>query len=407
MGRFVLALISFLLAAQVIQGNPRENSRDPAIQPRPQVPAPGPIDLKKTWQLPAIRLAEVWKVQRGNPETVIAVVDSGIHYNHRDLTTNLVRRPPFSDPVPIPQGFKLDILGWDFVQNDHRPWDRTGHGTFVSGLAAGILGSRDGGAGVCPGCSILTARFMNSEGTGDDDDCLKAMEYAIQARPAVMNLSFGGEGYDREYEKVLEKSLENDVVVVVAAGNDGENNDSNSIYPANFNLPNLITVAATERDGTLWEDSNYGKKKVHIAAPGVELWGPWNDGTYYAGTGTSYAAPLVSGAVGLIRSQFPQLSAPEVVELLMRSALPNPALTNKVRSGGALDVQRAFQLAVSATWNRESKQRRAYYQQVQDKMIQASRKRSARETNLRRRQNLPRFQLPSRKGEDFRLRRAR
>ncbi|MBX9769106.1 MAG: S8 family serine peptidase, partial [Bdellovibrionales bacterium] len=229
MGRFVLGLISFLFAVQPTFADPRENVRDPSILPRPQLPPPSNIDPQKAWHLPAIHIGEVWKVQRGSPETVIAVVDSGIHYNHRDLATNLIRRPPFSDPVPLPAGFKTDIIGWDFVQKDHRPWDRTGHGTYVSGLAAGILGSKDGGAGVCPGCSILTARFMNAEGTGWDEHCLQAMEYAIKSHPAVMNLSFGGEGYDRDYERVLETSLENDVVVVVAAGNDGENNDYNSI----------------------------------------------------------------------------------------------------------------------------------------------------------------------------------
>ncbi|MBX9766010.1 MAG: S8 family serine peptidase, partial [Bdellovibrionales bacterium] len=187
-------------------------------------------------------------------------------------------------------------------------------------------------------------------------------------------------------------------------GNDGENYDYNSIYPANVDLPNLIAVAAIERDGKLWKDSNYGKKKVHIAAPGVDLWGPWNDGTYYAGTGTSYAAPLVSGAVGLIRSHFPKLSAPEVVELLMRSARPSPALANKVRSGGSLDIQRAFQLALSPAWNKESVRRQAFYSNIQDKILQTSRQRTARETSLRRRPNLPRFQIPLGKGQDFRIR---
>ena len=403
MGRVLVSVLALVLASPIAFSQPRESSRDPKIQPRPVAQPPSPIDFQKAWHLVNVRLPEVWKVQRGNPETVIAVVDSGIHYNHHDLAPNLIRRPPFFDPVPTPSGFKTDILGWDFVQKDHRPWDRTGHGTYVAGLAAGILGSRDGGAGACPECSVLTARFMNAEGSGWDEHCLQAMEYAIRRRASVMNLSFGGEGYDRDYERVLEGAMENDIVVVVAAGNDGDNNDYGSMYPANFDFPNLIAVAAIDRSGALWKDSNYGKKKVHLAAPGVELWGPWNDGTYYAGTGTSFSAPIVSGAVGLIRSHFPAMSAPEVVELLMRSARPSPTLKDKVRSGGSLDVLRAFQLATSTSWKKDEARRRAYFDKVKSEIRGLSKSRDLRARNERRRIS-PRFQLPPGKGQDFRTR---
>lgn len=318
--------------------------------------APDPL-IKKAWHLAHIGAPEAWRITKGDKRVPIAILDSGIDYNHPDINPNLRRKTselPFDGEDSDRNGFIDDAIGWDFVRGNHLPWDRTGHGTFVGGVAAGVFGNGAGSAGVCPKCSILPVRFMNKDGMGWDEDGLAALRYAIQENAAVINVSFAGEGYDRDYHEALKAALKRDIVVVVAAGNDGENIDRSAIYPPKFkDLPNMIVVAATDKFDALVRDpesgagSNWSRTWVHIGAPGGEILGPWNDGTYEELDGTSYAAPIVAGAAGLIRSANLKLSAPEIVRILMATARPSPSIQAKVASGGVLDVASALKCATA------------------------------------------------------------
>jgi subtilisin family serine protease len=186
---------------------------------------------------------------------------------------------------------------------------------------------------------------LNRDGFGDDEDAMKGIHYATTHGAAVINLSFAAEGYDQDFYNVLKEAADHNVVVVAAAGNDSLNNDRNGIYPANFQLPNLISVAATNEKDELWEGSDWGHKNVHIAAPGANILGPWIDGTWDTGNGTSFAAPIVAGAAGLIRSVNPRLKAQQVIRILMKTARKVPALDGKVASGGIVNVRAAVECA--------------------------------------------------------------
>lgn len=309
---------------------------------------PDPL-MKKAWHLKKINAFTAWKKTEGNPETTIAVVDSGINYNHPEVAPNLRRKHkewPSNGVDKDGNGFIDDMIGWDFVKGNFLPFDRTGHGTFIAALAAGVKDNGAGAAGICPKCSIMALRFLNYEGLGDTEDAIKSIYYAAKERVSVINLSFAGEGYDKELYDAIDTARQNNVVVVVSSGNDGENIEKESIYPAKFKLPNLITVAASTEDDELLESSNWGHSSVHLAAPGEDLIGPWLD-SWDTNSGTSFSAALVSGTVGLIRSANPNLSAEEVVEIIKATVNPVDSQSNKTVTGGILNVAAAVNCATT------------------------------------------------------------
>lgn len=309
--------------------------------------------IDKAWHLDRTRAKETWKITKGDPKVTLAFVDSGIEYNHPDLAPNLKRflaEWPPNGKDKDGNGFPDDVIGWDFVENSYLPFDRAGHGTFLAGLAAAAEGNGYGSAGMCPKCTLLTARFLNADGFGDTKDAIKSIEYAISRKVSVINLAFSDEGHDRELLKAIEHAGREDIVVVAAASNDGLDLDKHEIYPAKYKLPHLLTVAATGKTDLLWEGSNWGKKSVQLAAPGADVLGPWKAGPggYDTGSGTSDAAAVLTGAVGLIRSANPKLHAPEVVEIILHTVRHVEKLDGKLVSAGVLDVLAAVQCAVDA-----------------------------------------------------------
>lgn len=346
MGKIWLVLFYALTQSVVAHGG--ANNPPPISRPRPAAPEAGTDPyLSKQWHLDRIGAKEVWKISMGDPSTTIAIVDSGVNYNNPDIAPNLHFNPneiadnKFDDDH---NGFVDDILGWDFVRNSGLPFDRSGHGTFMAGIIAAVADNGVGGAGVCPKCSIIPVRFLNYDGLGDTEDGIKGIYYAIKANARIINMSFAGEGKDDDLEKAIQVAGEHDILMVVSAGNDHENIDFAATYPARYDLPNMITVAASSKESDLNYRSNWGQRHVHLAAPGDDIWSAWFDKWDY-GDGTSDAAAVVSGAAGLVRSIAPSLTAPQVKAILMATVRPSAALARKTISGGVLDVEAAVNCA--------------------------------------------------------------
>ncbi|MFM8315962.1 MAG: S8 family peptidase [Deltaproteobacteria bacterium] len=321
---------------------------NPPLQ-HPFKPADSGTDplMKKAWHLKRIKAFEAWKKVQGRQEMTLAIIDSGINYNHPEVAPNLKRKTiewPSNGVDKDENGFIDDIIGWDFVKGSFLPFDRTGHGTFVAAIAAGAINNGVGASGVCPKCSIMPLRFLNYEGLGDTEDAIKGIYYAAKERVAAINLSFAGEGYDQELFDAINTARKNDVVVVVSSGNDGENIEKSSVYPAKFKLPNQLTVAASTEEDELLESSNWGHTTVHIAAPGDEIIGPWLN-EWDTNSGTSFSAAVVTGAVGLVRSANPKLTAEQVVKIIKNTAEKVEPQKNKTVTGGILDVAAAVNCA--------------------------------------------------------------
>ncbi|MGZ3710219.1 MAG: S8 family peptidase [Bdellovibrionota bacterium] len=348
MRKIWLVLFCVLVHVQSVTALGGANPPPPISRPKKGNPDSGTDPfLAKQWHLDRIGAKEVWKISMGDPSTTIAIVDSGINYNNPDIAPNLHFN---DDEVADNQkdddknGFVDDILGWDFVRDAALPFDRSGHGTFMAGIIAAVADNGIGGAGVCPKCSLIPVRFLNFDGMGDTEDGIKGIYYAIKAKARIINMSFAGEGQDKDLERAIKVAGDHDILMVVSAGNDHENIDFSAIYPARYDMPNLITVAASTKDSDLNARSNWGQRHVHIAAPGDDIWSAWFDKWDY-GDGTSDAAAVVSGAAGLIRSIAPALTAPQVKDILMATVRPAPLLAKKVISGGVLDVEAAVNCA--------------------------------------------------------------
>lgn len=346
-GLFVCFFASFLLAAAPL-ANPDKMKNPPLLPVPPDRAFAADPGLGEQWYLERIGATRVWRTKtEGLHATRIGVIDGGVEYNHPEIAENIWRNPdePMNGEDDDDNGFVDDVIGWDFVKNAALPYDRGGHGMFMSTIIAGVRGNGVGGSGVCPKCSIVSLRFLNWEGLGDTEDAIKGLYYAAKAGLKVVNLSFAGEGKDKDLLRALEAAEAADVFVVVAAGNDGDNLNKSSIYPAKYSLSNMLTVAASGRDDALIKKSNYSDKYVHVAAPGQDIYGIW-ESKWDHGDGTSDATAVTTGAIGLIRSANPRLTAAQVKDIVMATVRHVPSLASKTIAGGVIDVEAAVRCAV-------------------------------------------------------------
>ena len=321
----------------------------PALEPRP-VPETGSgdpeLDLSKGgrgWHITAIQADKAWELTRGNPDVSIAIVDSGVEYNHPDLAANLKH-------IPAQKSSTVDeTVGWDFDRESALPWDNNGHGTFMAGLAAATGDNGIGSSGVCPRCSLLAYRFMNADGLGDDADAARGIRRAVNDGARIINASFAGEGSDDGIREAIKFAAAHDVVVVVAAGNDSDDVAKDDVYPAKWEYPNMIKVAAATQTNHLAKRSNYSTRYVQVASPGRFLVSTWTKGSIdiddQDGGSTSIATPVVSGTAGLMLSANPALTAAQVVQILENTVTYSPALEGKVRSSGVINALAAVRCA--------------------------------------------------------------
>jgi subtilisin family serine protease len=289
-----------------------------------------------------------WDLVTGGPVTV-AVVDTGVEGNHPDLAENMWTNPTESQnglDDGDPNGLVDDMRGADFLNGDTDPSDESGHGTHV----AGIIGARgDNGTGIVGvnwSVRLMALKFMNEHGEGSTGDAAQAIDYAVDAGAKVINASWGGPTFSQALYEAVARAADHDVLFVAAAGNEGENADHSPEYPAAFELPNVISVAASDVRDSLLDFSNYGAQSVDLAAPGDEIYStvPTSiDGDGYATfSGTSMAAPFVSGAAALYFARSPASSASEVREALIRGVDRSPSLAGKSTSGGRLNIAKAL-----------------------------------------------------------------
>ena len=258
---------------------------------------------------------EAWDLQIGEQNVVIAVIDTGVDYNHPDLAANM-----WVNPEEIPgngldddgNGFDDDIYGYDFYNNDGDPMDDHYHGTHCSGTIAAVGNNGNGVTGVNWNASIMALKFLNSSGSGNTTDAVAAVDYAtwmkLNGVPLVaMSNSWGGGGFLQTLEDAIAAANDAGILFIAAAGNDGLNNDSFPHYPSSYEVPNVISVAATDHNDQLAYFSNYGINSVDLAAPGVNIWSTVPGNGYESHNGTSMATPHVAGVAGLVISQFPEL----------------------------------------------------------------------------------------------------
>ncbi len=269
-----------------------------------------PLDtaaLKDQWAIAKVQAEKAWKRagNKGNKNVIVAVIDTGVDYNHQSLAPNM-------------------IAGYDFKENDNDPMDKTGfqnpgHGTHCAG-AVGATGLVDGGiVGLAPEVSLMPLRFLGEDGSGDLNNAIKAIDFAVEKGAQIISASWGAAVPRSTAAPLLEaikRADDKGVIFIAAAANDGKNNDNVEMYPANNGFPNSITVAASGSSDAKPSWSNYGTATVHVASPGENIMSTLPGNKYGNLSGTSMATPLVSGLVALMKAQDPSLTGAQVRAIL-------------------------------------------------------------------------------------------
>jgi subtilisin family serine protease len=283
-----------------------------------------------------------WDVSTGDPGVRIAVIDTGIDPFHPDLAPNLWTNPgeiPGNGADDDGNGFIDDVRGWDFVNDDNNPDDDHGHGTHVSGIAAARGGDARGVAGVAWHATLIPLKVFDRTGLGVVTNVLEAIDYALDLGVDVLNNSWGGPDASRALLEAVQATAAADVVFVAAAGNSAANNDITPFYPASYDAVNVIAVAATDHNDARAGFTNVGAESVDLGAPGVSILSTFPGATWGYLSGTSMAAPFVSGAAALIRSVSPGIGAEAVRRLMLDTAARQVTYTGLWQSGGRLDLR--------------------------------------------------------------------
>ena len=283
-----------------------------------------------------------WTQADGSAQPVIvAVIDTGLDYHHPDLDkSNLWHNPheQKNNRDDDGNGYVDDLIGWDFIDSDARPWDRTGHGTFVVGIIAASRNNGLGIAGINAGVKIMPLRALNFMGRGRSVNIAAAIYYAVANGARIINLSLGSRHVSRIETDAIAYATKQNVLVVVAGGNEGKATGDDGLA----GLVEVITVGASDINDKRASFSNWGDE-VDVVAPGVDilsLRARRTDLAYVAGvedyrlgsnvvgidkmlyrtTGTSFAAPFVTGVASLLVANNPKLTPAQVKRMILQSA---------------------------------------------------------------------------------------
>ncbi|OQW91800.1 MAG: hypothetical protein BWK78_03535 [Thiotrichaceae bacterium IS1] len=287
---------------------------------------------------------EAWDISTGG-EVVVAVIDTGVDYNHPDLTANMwvnTKEIASNGVDDDKNGYIDDVYGYDFANKDGDPMDDVDHGTHCSGTIAGVGNNGIGVTGVNWQAKIMALKFLGAGG-GSTADAIKAVDYAVKIGAKISSNSWGCTNcYSQALYDTIKAADAQGHLFIAAAGNSGENNDgSRKGYPASYNLPNIIAVAATDHADNLASFSNYGKTAVDLGAPGVDIYSTIPGNSYASFNGTSMATPHVSGVAALLKAHKPAMTHSELKERILSTVDLIPSLDGKTVTGGRLNAHKA------------------------------------------------------------------
>ncbi len=278
-----------------------------------------------------------WTITKGDKKVVVAVIDTGIDYNHPDLKNNMwvnEKEIPGNGIDDDNNGYIDDVYGWNANGKNGNPMDGNDHGTHCAGTIGAEHNNGLGVAGVMGDVSLMAVKFLGDDGSGSLADAVEAIDYATKMNVDVMSNSWGGGGFSQALEDSITAAKNKGIVFVAAAGNDGSNNDSRPSYPASYQVENVISVASHTAQDSLSSFSNFGKRSVHVAAPGSNVLSTTPGGEYKVFSGTSMATPHVSGVIGLFVAQEGRTSVSELRSRLMATTVPTAAYRKTTAAGG-------------------------------------------------------------------------
>lgn len=301
------------------------------------------INIRPAWDL--------YDQAENKRSVIVAIIDTGIDYNHQEFSNAM-----WTNPGEIPgdgidndgNGFVDDIHGWNFYSNNSQIYvgEEDSHGTHAAGTIAAARGSY-GITGITDNSyvKIMSLKALGGrDGTGSPDSVIKAIQYAEANGASICNLSMGTSSYNEALAQTMQNSK---MLFVVACGNGGiaglgYDTDAYPVYPASFPYDNVISVSNLLFDGNLSRDSNYGAASVDLAAPGTYILSTLPGNEYGFMSGTSMAAPMVTGVAAMLYSYRPDISLADVKNILIQSSRKMDPLSGKMVSGGLVDAYAAL-----------------------------------------------------------------
>ncbi len=302
-----------------------------------------PIGVQNVWSntsIPSVR-------------PIVAVIDTGLDTHHFVIEDT---HALYVNPGEIPgngidddgNGYVDDVNGWNFVDNSGNIYDDDGHGTHVSGIILSV----DQNIYATPlheaRVRIMPLKFLNGSGVGTTSNAIRAVYYAANMGASVMNNSWGGPTYSAALHEAVAYSYSKGALFVAAAGNSGLNNDSTPMFPASYNVPNVISIAATTDYDYLASFSNYGAGTVQLGSPGVYILSTIPNNLYGTSSGTSMAAPFVSGTAAQMKAESPNMLGYQMKSILMSKYSAVSQLSGKVSTAGRLNTSDSVNYAKTA-----------------------------------------------------------
>lgn len=287
-----------------------------------------------------------WSSTTGKPNgqgALITIIDTGLDYTHPDLAANVWTNPNeiAGDGIDNDNnGYVDDMHGANVNAKTGNPMDDNDHGTHCAGTIGAVGNNGNGIVGVNWNTTMASAKFLDANGSGSYADAIEAVLYATRIGSRVTSNSWGGGGFSQALYDAFKASP---ALHICAAGNESSNTDNTPSYPGGFDLDNIVSVAAIDRNGHLANFSNYGATTVDLAAPGVDIYSAQPGGKYQSLSGTSMATPHVSGVAGLILAQYPDITNEQLKARLMNTVTKEDELAGKMVSGGRVNAANALE----------------------------------------------------------------
>ncbi len=349
----------YLLSNEVIQSF-RGSPCVEYIEPNHKIELYGaPDDLaRQQWWLKNkdgldLNLAKSWQLSTGSQSVVVAVLDSGMAYEHPDLSANLWINEAEWNGLPSVDddgnGFVDDLRGWSFYPDNNDIYDYRSHGTHVAGVIGAQGNNGIGIAGINWSVRIMALNVFPRYFEGRVSDAIRGIDYAVAQGAHIINASWGTtpDEITKDEFKSLKQAIiraeQRGVLFVAAAGNSGASNENLGDVPASFGLSNIISVGSVDRYTRISDFSNYGATSVDVFAPGEEIYSSLPRNRYGYKSGTSMAAPMVSGLAALLLSHSPKLSHQELKSKIVESCVPVHSLEHLNRCKGIVSGESLLQ----------------------------------------------------------------
>ena len=281
---------------------------------------------------------EGWDVFTSASNVIVAVLDTGVRYTHEDLAANMWVNP------------NDGTHGTNALAGTIYPSDDSGHGTLIAGILGAVGNNGKGVTGVAWQVQIMACKCFDNLGVGNVSAAVACLDYARANGARIINASWGFTN-SLALSNAFYSVRNAGIIVVAAAGNTSTDIDVNPTYPASYDFDNILSVAYTTRNDTLGSNSNYGATNVDLAAPGEQIYSTFGatDSFYFSNTGSSFAAPYVTGALALMLARYPEETPQQIIARVLSATDPLPALAGKCVSGGRLNLRKALSPLISLT----------------------------------------------------------